>query len=200
MLSRIFQLSLLSFLATILLIASITMFQYSRWEETFENNMVEEYLSSNTKELPEEIQMRVAMFVLSEESTDFMEFTVSEFSSILDYVLNLNIKGLSFEKIYIQPSDGLWRIYTKAKLVDTNLPWVSIDVQKDDIESAEFYIQNIYIGKTALPKTIFGKILELANQGISEAVLLFNENLFSKRYLQNISLMEEKIVIKGVVY
>jgi hypothetical protein len=191
---------LLGILMIILLVSSLSLFSYSKWKDEFELNIVEENFSENVMELSEDVQIRITDFVNSEENTDFMEFSVAEMSGILDYVMNSDLEGISFDSVYIEPSDGTWNIYIKGRVDNFKLPWISLLIVKDDIESAEFYIKAIKIGNLNIPSFVEEKLLIAANKGVSEAILLFNENLFSKRYLQNISLFEDKVVIKGILY
>jgi hypothetical protein len=184
----------------ILLVSSFSLLSYSKWKDEFELNIVEENFSENVIELSEDVQIRITDFVNSEENTDFMEFSVAEMSGILDYVMNSDLEGISFDSVYIEPSDGTWNIYIKGSVDNLKLPWISLLIVKDDIESAEFYVKEIKIGNLNIPSFVEEKLLVAANKGVSEAILLFNENLFSKRYLQNISLFEDKVVIKGILY
>ena len=43
-------------------------------------------------------------------------------------------------------------------------------------------------------------ITDMINTGIADALLTVNENGFSGRYLENIELLEDKVVVKGSKY
>jgi len=191
---------LLGTLMLILLVSSFSLFSYSNWKENFEQNIIQENFSQDVVELSEEVQIRITDFINSEEKTDFMEFSVPEVSKILNYVMNSDLEGISFDSVYIEPADGIWIVYLKGRVDNLKLPWISLAIVKDDIESAEFYIKEIKIGNLKIPNFIQDRLLIAANKGVSEAILLFNENLFSKRYLQNIALFTDKVVIKGILY
>jgi hypothetical protein len=193
-------LSLLGIVSVLVTIA-ILIFSYRGWRTEFESNIDSQNLSLNYTEIPQELQNRFFEFVASSEKSTFVEISPSEFANLLYFVTSQQqIEGVEVEKIYVEPAEGVWTVYIDLNLGNMDIPWFGFNLVKDDRETAELYVRNIYIGGFAIEKIIPSKYLNMVNDGISDALIQFNENLFSKRYIQNIELSEESAIIKGILY
>jgi hypothetical protein len=197
---KILSLSVLFFLTVFLVIASILIFNYIKWEKGFEENWNTKYLAEHYDEIPAELQSDFFEFVASDEKNNFIEISASDFSDLIYFVAKDSVEGVNVQNIYVRPSEGVWRVYAELRMGYMYMPWFSLDLIKDDRETAELYVKNLYLGDIKLTKVLTKKLIAGINTGISEALLQFNENLFSKRYIQNIELSSENAIIKGVLY
>jgi len=93
-------------------------------------------------------------------------------------------------------SKGVWTILVKYEVKGVTMPWLVLDIVKDDRETSEIYVKNLSIGNTPLPFGVGKKMERNVNKGIREAITLLNENEFLGREIKNIELIEEKVVIR----
>lgn len=169
---------------------------YLLWNKSFESNLSSMVCSSNTTEVVS-LDDKFKDFVLSDESVTFVELSPMETVSLLKNTDIIN--GGEIQNLCVVPSDGVWGVYIKMSLQGINLPWFKIDIAKDDMETAQLYVKNIYVGKWELPDKIAANIKTQLNKGISDALVLVNENNFIGRKIQNIELLQDKIVVKGAL-
>ncbi len=167
---------------------------YLLWQKGFTAQIPQMKCMSNVSE---EISLdeKFKSFVLSDDETTFVELSEDEVLSLLKNTNILN--GANIQNICLIPAKGVWGLYAKVTIQDINLPWVRLDVAKDNMESAQLYVREIYIGKFLLPTKISGNIKTQLNKGISDALTLVNENNFIGRKIQNIELLDSTIVVKG---
>jgi hypothetical protein len=195
--------SLLGLLLLFLLAGIIFSYRYSQWYgSTFNKNTSETSPTvcldslAMEEELEEIIEERIKNFILSDSRTDFIVFSVEE----VLYVLSSNIETTDpFEvnDVCLAPSRGLWQVYLKYSFSSIQLPWVVMDVVKDNRETAELYVNEIRIGDSKIPDIIADRIIIDINKGISDAVIMLNENRFLGRTIENIELLNDKVVFKG---
>lgn len=195
----LFFLSLLTILILILtLTVTILSLRYKAWKEEFESNMDTQYVI--TMEDIKEISFneKIVQFVLSSSDTEFLQLEVKEVGVLLLATLEQYLQeGFTVESIYILPSKSRWEIYSNIKYESIST-WVSLDINKDDIQSAQIYTKNVYVGPFNVSK--YFNIVDLINKGIGESIVTLNENGFVGRYIENIELLEESIVLKGSRY
>ena len=198
---RFFKFLFLSILIlTILLLGAIFLFvnRYKTWEKDFEQNLVPENLIISDNPLEQEIEEKIVGFTLSSESTDSLVLTTSEVGELTLVVLQDYLKEeIQVSKIYIEPNSRVWNIYTKVSYKKLSL-WISVDVNKDNMQTAQLYITDVKVGPYSIGKV--GDMVERVNSGIANSLLTVNENGFSGRYLENIELLEDTLVIKGYRY
>ena len=198
---RFFKFLFLSILIlTILLLGAIFLFvnRYKTWEKDFEQNLVPENLIISDNPLEQEIEEKIVRFTLSSESTDSLVLTTSEVGELTLVVLQDYLKEeIQVSKIYIEPNSRVWNIYTKVSYKKLSL-WISVDVNKDNMQTAQLYITDVKVGPYSIGKV--GDMVERINSGIANSLLTVNENGFSGRYLENIELLEDTLVIKGYRY
>lgn len=169
---------------------------YLLWQKQFKNQKLDMNCISNSSVVapPDE---KFKNFVMSEDSTTFIELSAGEVLSLLQSTNILS--GGDIEDICIQPAKKVWSIYANISLQGINIPWIRVDIAKDIMETAQLYVENMYIGNILIPERIAQNIKEQLNKGISDALILVNENNFLGRKIQNIELLEDKIVVKGTL-
>jgi hypothetical protein len=188
-----------AFLILFLIIIGILAYpviSYLLWQKQFKSQMPNMSCISNTSErLP--LDEKFKEFVISEDKTNSIELSTDEVLSLLQSTDI--ISGGDVTDICIQPSKNVWGIYANITLQGINLPWIKIEVAKDTMETAQLYVQNIFVGNILIPENISQNIKNQLNKGISDALILVNENSFLGRKIQNIELLSDKIVVKGTL-
>ena len=212
-----FVLTCLILFLLFLVIAAVLVSKYNRWNKDIfkTNNSKIVFCLSNlytgeraggignteidTKERIEgEVEKKIMNFILSDSRIDFVVFTPPE----VLHVLSSNIqKGehISIEDICLVPSIGIWQVYMKYQIGSFDLPWVVMDVVKDNRETAEIYVNEIKVGNIKIPEPFSKKINVDINKGIVDAIIMLNENRFLGRIIENIELLEERVVFKGSI-
>lgn len=169
---------------------------YLIWQKQFQSNIPNMVCVTNTQDaIP--LDEKFKKFVLSEDKNTFIELSTEEMLSL--FKSTDIISGGDINDICIVPGVGTWNIYAKISLQGLNLPWIRIDIAKDTMETAQLYVSNILIGNILLPDKISQNIKEQLNKGISDALILVNENNFLGRKIKNIELFKDKIVVKGSI-
>lgn len=178
--------------------------RYARWKENdFENQaslicLNTLYEEKGVEEFEEEVEEKIKTFTLSDSRTDFVVLTKEE----VLHVVSTNIQSgesIVIKDLCLLPAQGVWQLYIKYEYGNITLPWIVMDVVKDSRETAELYISNIWIGDTSLPGFLERKIIVETNRGISDAVIMLNENRFLGRVVENIELLDERVVFKGSI-
>lgn len=173
--------------------------RYSLWYRDF---FVSENITctSDEKFVVEEKEInigdRIKNFVLSDLFSEFVTFSRKE----MLYLLKDSISGVSsleIQDVCLVSDKGVWRVYAHSKVEFLQLPWIGVDIVKDNRETAELYSRNIYIGDMKVPEVLTRKPLEKINKGISDALILVTENGFLGKTIENIDLLQDSIVIKG---
>jgi hypothetical protein len=190
---KILKISFLTLSTIILLVVLFSFWKYYSWEKEFEENMNKNNLVTAPYDRSEETAKKIVLFTLSDKDTEYLELTSYELGGLLLQVAS----SYPVEHIYIYPSLGVWKVYANVKY--KNIPvWLSVDLNKDDMQTAQLYVTNVYFGPYEIGN-IFN-ITDMINTGIADALLTVNENGFSGRYLENIELLEDKVVVKGSKY
>ena len=180
------------------LISLLLIRNYKNWESKFERNIYENNLAILPYESGGEIEMKIAKFTLSDENTESLVLSPYEFANlILITSRGYFDKEITVERVYIESENFRWNVYMEFVYKEYSV-WFSVDLNKDDIQTAQLFITDVYLGNYPLGK-YFG-LADQINMGIANSLLTVNENGFSGRYLENIELMEEKIVVKGSRY
>lgn len=175
---------------------------YVNWQSSFESKHLSTdytYFSGEKFEATvKSLEEKIKTFSASKKKTDFVEFNTQEsivligqeFASALPEYLKLN-------RMYLEPSKNAWLLYFQVKYNDFDLPWVTIKLEKDNIETPQLFITEIKVGPYSLDdfglKSVRGNI----NSGIQEAIILVNENQFTGRKFINIDLDEKGMIVKG---
>jgi len=190
---KVFSALLIIFLIIVGILA-YPVISYLLWQKQFKSQIPNMSCISNTSELLP-LDEKFKEFVMSEDNISFIELSSKEVLSLLQSTDI--ISGGDVKDICIESSKGQWSIYTKISLQGINIPWVKLEVAKDTMETAQLYIPNIYIGNILIPENMSKNIKTQLNKGISDALVLVNENSFLGRKIKNIELLSDKIVVKG---
>ena len=142
------------------------------------------------------IDQKIEDFILSDSKTEFVTLTSEEIASIFKSNIQVG-KSVQLIDLCILPSEGTWSLYLKYKIGAIPVPWIVLEIVKDDRETAEIYVKKVYIGKNSIPSLLSKQIVVNINSGISDAIILVNENRFLGRNIKNIELLEERVVLKG---
>ncbi|HQA98896.1 MAG TPA: hypothetical protein PLG10_01545 [Candidatus Dojkabacteria bacterium] len=189
----------LSVLVIFLLLGGYFVVRYSLWHRDF---FVSENITctSDEKFVVEEKEInigdRIKNFVLSDLFSEFVTFSRKE----MLYLLKDSISGVSsleIQDVCLVSDKGVWKVYAHSKVTFLQLPWIGVDIVKDNRETAELYSRNIYIGDIKVPDVLTRKPLEKINKGISDALILVTENGFLGKTIENIDLLKDTVVIKG---
>lgn len=189
----------LSVLVIFLLLGGYFVVRYSLWHKDFFTN--ENITCTNDEKFvieEKEINIgdRIKNFVLSDLFSEFVTFSRKE----MLYLLKDSISGVSsleIQDVCLVSDKGVWKVYAHSKVTFLQLPWIGIDIVKDNRETAELYSKRIYIGDMKVPDVLARGPLEKINKGISDALILVTENGFLGKTIENIDLLKDSIVIKG---
>ena len=189
----------LSVLVIFLLLGGYFVVRYSLWHRDF---FVSENITctSDEKFVVEEKEInigdRIKNFVLSDLFSEFVTFSRKE----MLYLLKDSISGVSsleIQDVCLVSDKGVWKVYAHSKVEFLQLPWIGVDIVKDNRKTAELYSRNIYVGDMKVPEILARKTLEKINKGISDALILVTENGFLGKTIENIDLLKDTVVIKG---
>jgi hypothetical protein len=173
------------------------------WASEFESNINPQYLVTESTELETSLNEKIENYITSKKTTDFISFTPQEVgqivkSSVIDIV---GESSLEIGNIYVEPNNDLWTICGLVrfeKFFNIN-NWVCTDVTKDNMQTAQLYIQNFKVQGINIGQ-IYPKLLDTINQGIAEALVTANENGFVGRVFENIELEDNELIVKGSLY
>lgn len=187
------------FVLLILIFIGYFLLRYKQWERDFSSNINEEYVIDKEVIKSKEFNKKITQFSLSLEDTEFLELNVQEVGSVIFSVFDSYMEeDMSIEKLYIVPSDSVWNIFVKVKYQNLSV-WFSTDINKDSVQSAQIYIKDVKIGPFFLSKYNKGLVTTI-NRGIGDSIVTLNENGLVGRYIENIELTSNSVVIKGSRY
>jgi len=187
--------TLLTLLIMVLLFLIFFLFQYFSWRQTFFNDTTNtSCYSQNSGAEQANTEEIVKNFVLSERKIEFMTFTRSEIIYLMKNSFD-RIGDIEIEDLCLVSDKGVWKIYLYPKIGSLQLPWVGIDIIKDERETVELYSKNLYLGEMRVPEIIAKEMLNKINRGISDGILLVTENEFLGKSIKNVELLKDSIVI-----
>jgi hypothetical protein len=205
MFKKVFKTLLFLFLLAILaltVIAFVSYCRYSKWEKAELSKLGIICTSDITQESSGEeglgtvIEDKIKKFALSDTKTDFVVLTEDEMLYLL--LENFTNEGdVKVEDICLKPSKGIWQLYLKTKYKKISLPWLVLDIVKDNIETAEVYVREVRLGDLELPVFLESRVRDDLNRGISDGIIMLNENNFLGRRIDNIELLEDRVIFKG---
>lgn len=173
-------------------------FKYRNWEKSFEqdlniDNLIDQDIAKST-----DLGAKISTFALSAEDVEFLQLDISEIGSEIYNTLDSYLGDkLILEKIYIEPSNSKWVIYSQVRY-EKFLIWFSFDVNKDSIQSAQIYVTQINIGPFRISEYV--NWVDAVNTGIADSIITLNENGLVGRYIENIELLNNSVVLKGSRY
>lgn len=188
-----------SFVLLLLILLGYLFLRYSQWEKGFNSEINEEYVIDKEVIKSKEFNKKITQFSLSFEDTEFLELNVQEVGSVIYSVLDSYMEeGMNIEKMYILPSESVWNIFVKIKYQNISI-WLSTDINKDSVQSAQVYIKDFKIGPFFVSK-YNKRLVTMINKGIGDSIVTLNENGLVGRYIENIELTNTSVVIKGSRY
>jgi len=200
---KIFGIIVLTIFLITLVLSALLIVQGKSWEKAFEQNIEEEYLVDSFSESNNLLNEKIESYIMSDEYIDFIEFVPSEISQFLFNILSeiTTETGIDLLAVYSDPGENLWKECVLLGFNDSeNMKlWVCLDVTKDDMQTAQLYVNNIVISGFDIDR-VYPAILTEVNQGIAEALVTANENAFVGRMLDNIELENDRLIIKGSQY
>ena len=183
---------------TILFSLAFVVYNYFIWRNEYIEQNDSVICSEDIEDEDYGIEEKVKAFVLSFEKSDFVSFTPEEILQLMNE--NIVLSGnLKLQGICLEPNDSHWKVYFNTKLGFINIPWIGLNVVKEKRETAELYVDEILLGGLKIPQLFVEKIISDINMGISDGVVLMNENSFLGRTIINIELMKENVVVKGTI-
>ena len=183
---------------TILFSLAFVVYNYFSWRNEYIEQNDSVICSEDIEDEDYGIEEKVKAFVLSFEKSDFVSFTPEEILQLMNE--NIVLSGnLKLQGICLEPNDSHWKVYFNTKLGFINIPWIGLNVVKEKRETAELYVDEILLGGLKIPQLFVEKIISDINMGISDGVVLMNENSFLGRTIINIELMKENVVVKGTI-
>ena len=171
---------------------------YLLWEREFSLNPSSKSCVSNNQVKEISFDERIRNFVFSSDRSDYIQFTKEEVLYLISSEFGKEEGDIVVKDMCVDSSKGVWKVYLNLTVAGIKNVWFIFDIIKDDRETAELYVDNLYLGNFQLPSFISSSLKEKINKGISDAIVLVNENSFSGRSITNIELLEEDIVVKGV--
>jgi hypothetical protein len=193
---RLFRKLLLLILIFLFLSLLFISFKYLKWQKHFKVEGTSLICLSDLKEKSINLEEKIKAFTISDSNSEFIVFSQEEVLSILNDNIQ-NPESTEISNLCISPELGIWTIYLKYRVGKIDIPWIVLDIIKDNRESAEIYINNIMLGNLNVPLFLRKNLLRNINSGISDAIILVNENKFLGREIRNIELLQDKVVIKG---
>lgn len=173
---------------------------YIKWERNFETNLNIQN-TVYTGEYVLGVDEKINQFISDSQTVSFIELTPKETVYLLSNTIqNFLREDFKILQIYVEPSDSVWKIYLKLQYKEKISFWIGFDLNKDERETAELYTKEIYVMDVKIKKIFNTDIPSELNKGISQGLITANENGFTERYLENIELKEDKIIIKGSKY
>jgi len=168
------------------------------WEKEFEKGINTAYVVNQNSAESTDIGGKIAEFALSADDVSSLELNISEIGSVVYLAVQSYLgEDITVERMYIQPNDSKWIIYAETKYKRFSI-WISADVNKDNIQSAQLYTTEIKVGPFDISNV--SNLTEKINKGIGEAVVTLNENGLVGRYIENIELRKASVILKGSRY
>lgn len=183
-------------LVTLFVIFSFSLYEYFSWKKSFTNNKESMTCTDFSGESDlTDVQKRVKDYVFSKDGTATISFSVEEVLAFLKYV-PVTSNTITVREMCVKPSKGVWLISLKLKVYGMNIPWVQLNLVKDARETAQLYVKDFSFGEISLLNILSSKVTNEVNEGISEAIILVNENNFLGREIHNIELLEDSVVVR----
>jgi hypothetical protein len=195
-----FKIFLISSSFVIILTAGVILyfyFSYKSWEKEFESKISSnELVTENNNNDLTELEEKIEEINYTLDDTVALELTPVEVSTLVFNSLKNN-NAFDVEEIYTDPIEkGRWYLDVKIKILEKVDIWCLLDIRKDERETAEIYLKDIYIGKYSLENLGFDSIVNNVNTALSSSLVSVDENDLSERSIDNIELLETEMVVK----
>lgn len=191
---KFLKLFFLGLLVIILAAIAYPVINYFSWQKTFQSQLNQLVCKSNTESISN-LDDKFKEFVMSDEDITYVELSVPEVLTLVEGTQI--VEGAQLQNLCVLPNEGIWTLYLKFSIQNINMPWVRVDIAKDNMETAQLYVKNIYVGNFTLPQKFDQNLKTSLNNGISDSITVVNENNFLGRKIQNIELLKDSIIVKG---
>ena len=128
----------------------------------------------------------------------FIEFDKREslflFSQSLDESLP---EWVEIEKTALETSRGNWRFFVKGSAFNLSLPWIQISLFKEDMQSVDIFVDDIFFGNLSFKNIYLNSIVENVNRGLRRSIQSVNDGNFAGRVFENIELAQDSLIIRS---
>ncbi len=168
---------------------------YKDWEKEFESSDVE-MLDFQNEHV--DLDEKILQYNEIEREHAYIEFDKRESLFLLSKSFDESLpEWIEIERTALETSRGNWGFFVKSKVLDFSLPWFQISLSKEDIQSVDVYIDDIFLGNLSFKNIYLNSIVENANQGLARGIQLVNDGNFAERVFENIELAEESLIIRS---
>jgi hypothetical protein len=198
-----FLLSLFFFILSLLTLSVLgAILYYSKWSNEFDLKAEEfTYLDLEIDrygDIREDIDLKVNRFSSSENQVDFIEFTPEEFGILVyDNSSEAFPEDITVKEIYINHEIFEWYLYMNLEYKGVSLPWIGVEISKDNQETAEIYVSEVSVAGIILSDIGLESFRRNLSRGYLDALNFVNENNITERKFDNIELTDEGVFIKG---
>lgn len=168
---------------------------YKNWEEEFENSEIE-IVDFRTEGI--DLDEKILEYNEIEREHAFIEFNKEESLFLLSMGLNESLpEWIEIEKTALQTSRGNWRFFVKSRALSLSLPWLQISLSKEEVQSVDVYIDDIFLGGLSFKNIYLNSIVDNTDRGLARAIQLVNDGNFAGRVFENIELTEDSLIIRS---
>lgn len=183
-------------------VAAFTYNQYQQWESSFEDvHLSSDFINPKSDDYDEErevIDEKINTFSNSLDDVETITFSSDEALLIIGSELDEALPdGFSVDYVYSETERGKWLIYIKLDYQDHPLPWLIVQVEKEEYETADLYFSDIFVGQFSFYNYGLKQVIQDINDGYKDSLYKVNDGQFSGRRLENIELEDDEMIIKG---
>jgi hypothetical protein len=193
------SLVVITFLAA-LIVFLILRGEYRGWVDRFEgSHLSNDFIYvEDSEEIEKSLEEKVMKFSQSGNDVESMELSTQEvFIAFADQFESSIPENVNVYRGYVDSDYGSWNIYVQTKHRDRLLPWVIVNLNKDEGEGIQLYVSSISLGSYDLTDFGLKSIVDNVNKGLTDAFVLVNQSDFTGRIFENIELESGVMVIKG---
>jgi hypothetical protein len=99
--------------------------------------------------------------------------------------------------MFVETGKNDWLLYVQLTWNGMRLPWATLRLQKDNIQTAQIFVSSLKVGPYSADDFGLKSVRDSINSGIQNSIILVNENEFTGRRFVNIDMDENGVVIKG---
>ncbi len=172
---------------------------YNNWTEDFLSaNVMILNLSEDMYEIEESLESKIFTYNADERDNVFIQITTEESLLLFSKALSESFPDLiEVTHMGLIPYRGNWFVYVKSEMYSVSLPWFGFNLRKDDVQSIDIYIEDVFLGNMSFKKLFLESFVEEINRGINRSLRLVNDGNFAGRIFENIELTEEYLVIRS---
>ena len=168
---------------------------YKEWEEEFENSEIEMF---DFRDEGVDLDEKILTYNEIEREHAFIEFNKEESLYLLSMGLDESLpEWVDIEKTALQASRGNWRFFVKSRALGLSLPWLQISLSKEDVQSVDVYVDDIFLGDLSFKNIYLNSIVDNTDRGLKRAIQLVNDGNFAGRVFENIDLTEDSLIIRS---